>query len=129
MWPWLERIASACWDRVRRYALTRKGEDDAASGDADAGADELLWSRDLARHAAGEFSFAVVQANDVLEDHSQVETAAAATFVGVYDGHGGAEASRFISNHLSAHIVRTCPHLLQMNPTNFALLGSVKSSL
>ena len=28
MWPWLERIASACWDRVRRYALTRKDEDD-----------------------------------------------------------------------------------------------------
>ncbi|CAN6240630.1 unnamed protein product [Urochloa humidicola] len=103
MWPWLERIASACWDRVRRYALTRKDEED---GDADAGADDLLWSRDLAPHAAGEFSFAVVQANDVLEDHSQVETGAAATFVGVYDGHGGAEASRFISNHLSAHIVR-----------------------
>ncbi|GJN01944.1 hypothetical protein PR202_ga19249 [Eleusine coracana subsp. coracana] len=99
MWPWLGKIASACWDRVRRYALTRKDEDD---GDAD----ELLWSRDLGRHAAGEFSFAVVQANDVLEDHSQVETGAAATFIGVYDGHGGAEASRFISNHLSAHIVR-----------------------
>jgi len=107
MWPWLERIASACWDRVRRYTPTRKGEDDGDAGDGD----ELLWSRDLARHAAGEFSFAVVQANDVLEDHSQVETAAAATFVGVYDGHGGAEASRFISNHLSAHIVRTCPPL------------------
>jgi len=105
MWPWLERIASACWDRVRRYTLTGKGEDDGDAGDGD----ELLWSRDLARHAAGEFSFAVVQANDVLEDHSQVETATAATFVGVYDGHGGAEASRFISNHLSAHIVRTCP--------------------
>lgn len=108
MWPWLERIASACWDRVRKYALTRKGEDDAdTDADVDAVVDELLWSRDLTRHAAGDFSFAVVQANDVLEDQSQVETAAAATFVGVYDGHGGAEASRFISNHLSAHIVRT----------------------
>nr|CAB3488048.1 unnamed protein product [Digitaria exilis] len=106
MWPWLERIASACWDRVRRYSLTRKDEDDGGDGDAGGAVDELLWSRDLARHAAGEFSFAVVQANDVLEDHSQVETGAAATFVGVYDGHGGAEASRFISNHLSAHIVR-----------------------
>ncbi|KAL6843682.1 hypothetical protein ACP4OV_026253 [Aristida adscensionis] len=106
MWPWLEKIASACWDRVRRYTLTRKDEDDGGGGDGDGGADELLWSRDLARHAAGEFSFAVVQANDVLEDHSQVETGAAATFIGVYDGHGGAEASRFISNHLSAHLVR-----------------------
>ena len=109
MWPWLERIASACWDRVRRYALTRKGEDDgdADGGDGDGGAvDELLWSRDLGRHAAGEFSFAVVQANEALEDHSQVETGSAATFVGVYDGHGGAEASRFISDHLFAHLIR-----------------------
>ena len=133
MWPWLERIASACWDRVRRYALTRKDEDDGhddGDGDAGAGADELLWSRDLARHAAGEFSFAVVQANDVLEDHSQVETGTAATFVGVYDGHGGAEASRFISNHLSAHIVRTSPiSVSHMNPANFTLSGSVKCFL
>lgn len=83
----------------------RRDDDD--SGDGSGGdADDLLWSRDLGRHAAGEFSFAVVQANDVLEDHSQVETGAAATFIGVYDGHGGAEASRFISNHLSAHLVR-----------------------
>ncbi|KAJ1272400.1 hypothetical protein BS78_06G199300 [Paspalum vaginatum] len=106
MWPWLERIASACWDRVRRYAVTRKQDEEDGGDGGDAADDGLLWSRDLARHAAGEFSFAVVQANDVLEDHSQVETAADATFVGVYDGHGGAEASRFISNHLSAHIVR-----------------------
>jgi pyruvate dehydrogenase phosphatase len=59
-----------------------------------------------------------VQANEVLEDHSQVETGAASTFVGVYDGHGGAEASRFISNHLSAHLVRTCPpsrHFISAN--------------
>uniref|UniRef100_A0ACD5V5C3 Uncharacterized protein n=1 Tax=Avena sativa TaxID=4498 RepID=A0ACD5V5C3_AVESA len=106
MWPWLEKIASACWDRVRRYSLTRRDEDNGGSGSGADADDLLLWSRDIARHAAGEFSFAVVQANEVLEDHSQVETGAASTFVGVYDGHGGAEASRFISNHLSAHIVR-----------------------
>ena len=69
-------------------------------------ADDLLWSRDLGRHAAGEFSFAVVQANEALEDHSQVETGAAATFIGVYDGHGGADAARFISDHLFAHLIR-----------------------
>ncbi|KAM3370166.1 hypothetical protein ACQJBY_017828 [Aegilops geniculata] len=109
MWPWLEKIASACWDRVRRYAptSTRRDEDGGSGSGSGADADDLLlWSRDLGRHAAGDFSFAVVQANEVLEDHSQVETGAAATFVGVYDGHGGAEASRFISNHLSAHLVR-----------------------
>lgn len=105
MWSWLKKIASACLGPVRRYARTRKGED----GGSDNGrgvTDDLLWSRDLGRHAAGEFSFAVVQANEALEDHSQVETGPAATFVGVYDGHGGAEAARFISDHLFAHLTR-----------------------
>jgi pyruvate dehydrogenase phosphatase len=103
MWSWLSRTASACLGPVRRCARTRKDED---GGDNGRVADDLLWSRDLGRHAAGEFSFAVAQANEVLEDHSQVETGAAATFVGVYDGHGGAEASRFISGHLFAHLIR-----------------------
>ncbi|GJM86452.1 hypothetical protein PR202_ga02313 [Eleusine coracana subsp. coracana] len=103
MWSWLSKIASACLGPVRRYARTRKDED---GGDNGRVADDLLWSRDLGRHAVGEFSFAVAQANEVLEDHSQVETGGAATFVGVYDGHGGAEAARFISEHLLAHLVR-----------------------
>jgi pyruvate dehydrogenase phosphatase len=30
------------------------------------GADELMWPWDLTQHAMGEFSFAMVQANDVL---------------------------------------------------------------
>lgn len=130
MWPWLEKIASACWDRVRRYTLTRRDEEDGGGSGSGSGADavddDLLWSRDLARHAAGEFSFAVVQANEVLEDHSQVETGAAATFVGVYDGHGGAEASRFISNHLSAHLVRTYPHLYISNAQSFTRFSHVQ---
>uniref|UniRef100_A0A0E0CPW4 protein-serine/threonine phosphatase n=1 Tax=Oryza meridionalis TaxID=40149 RepID=A0A0E0CPW4_9ORYZ len=104
MFSWLSRIASACLGPARRYARTRKDED---GGDNGGGvADGLLWSRDLGRHAAGEFSFAVVQANEALEDHSQVETGSAATFVGVYDGHGGADAARFISDHLFAHLIR-----------------------
>lgn len=107
MWSWLTKIASACLGPVRRYARTRKDEDGSDNGRGGGGvADNLLWSRDLGRHAAGEFSFAVAQANEALEDHSQVETGAAATFVGVYDGHGGAEASRFISDHLFAHLIR-----------------------
>lgn len=68
--------------------------------------DALLWSRDLGRHSAGEFSIAVVQANEIIEDHSQVETGPCATFVGIYDGHGGADASRFISDHLFLHLIR-----------------------
>ena len=104
MWSWLTKIA-ACLAPVRRHARTRKVEDGSDNGRGGV-ADDLLWSRDIGRHAAGEFSFAVAQANETLEDHSQVETGAAATFVGVYDGHGGAEASRFISDHLFAHLIR-----------------------
>lgn len=64
------------------------------------GGDELLWQLDLKPHASGEYSIAVVQANSVLEDQSQVFTSPSATYIGVYDGHGGPEASRFISQHL-----------------------------
>lgn len=67
--------------------------------------DSLIWCRDLEKHYYGEFSFAVVQANEVLEDQSQVETGRDATFVGVYDGHGGPEASRFICDHLFLHLM------------------------
>ena len=68
-------------------------------------ADSLLWCRDLHKHSLGEYSFAIVQANEVIEDQSQVETAPNATFVGVYDGHGGPDASRYICDHLFLHLV------------------------
>lgn len=67
--------------------------------------DTLLWSKQLQKHSYGDFSFAVVQANEIIEDHSQVETGRDATFVGVYDGHGGPEASRYISDHLFLHLI------------------------
>lgn len=67
--------------------------------------DSLLWSRELEKHSYGEFSFAVVQANEVIEDNSQVETGPDATFVGVYDGHGGPDASRFICDHLFRNLM------------------------
>ncbi|XP_010530717.1 PREDICTED: probable protein phosphatase 2C 63 [Tarenaya hassleriana] len=60
----------------------------------------LLWQSDLCQHAGGDYSIAVVQANSSLEDQSQVFTSASATYVGVYDGHGGPEASRFVNMHL-----------------------------
>ncbi|KAJ9551942.1 hypothetical protein OSB04_015987 [Centaurea solstitialis] len=63
-------------------------------------ADELLWHADLKPHASGDFSIAVVQANSSLEDQSQVFTSPSATYIGVYDGHGGPEASRFVNRHL-----------------------------
>ncbi|XP_049383851.1 probable protein phosphatase 2C 78 [Solanum stenotomum] len=62
--------------------------------------DDLLWHMDLKPHATGDYSVAVVQANSLLEDQGQVFTTPGATYVGVYDGHGGPQASRFINNNL-----------------------------
>ncbi|PRQ22794.1 putative protein-serine/threonine phosphatase [Rosa chinensis] len=64
------------------------------------GGDGLLWHTDLKPHASGDYSIAVVQANSSLEDQGQVFTSPSATYVGVYDGHGGPEASRFVNNNL-----------------------------
>ncbi|MED6159349.1 hypothetical protein PIB30_041503 [Stylosanthes scabra] len=57
---------------------------------------------------------AVVQANNLLEDQSSIrsgslstnESGPFGTFVGVYDGHGGPETSRFINDHLVHHLKR-----------------------
>ncbi|KAM7262962.1 hypothetical protein ACFE04_000645 [Oxalis oulophora] len=66
--------------------------------------DGLLWHMGLKPHATGEYSIAVVQANSLLEDQGQVFTSPSVTYVGVYDGHGGPEASRFISQHLFSYM-------------------------
>lgn len=76
--------------------------------------DGLLWYKDLGQHANGEFSMAVVQANNLLEDQSQVESGPLSsvepgpcgTFVGIYDGHGGPETSRYINDNLFCHLKR-----------------------
>jgi pyruvate dehydrogenase phosphatase len=57
---------------------------------------------------------AVVQANTLLEDQSQIESGCLSlldsgpygTFVGVYDGHGGPETSRYINDHLFPNLKR-----------------------
>ncbi|CAN0927119.1 Probable protein phosphatase 2C 63 [Linum grandiflorum] len=64
------------------------------------GGDGLLWHSDLKPHASGDYSIAAVQANSNMEDQSQVFTSPSATYVGIYDGHGGPEASRFVNKHL-----------------------------
>lgn len=111
MFSWLARIALACWRPLRRYARMSKdnsnnSNNDDLEEDSSSLRDSLLWCRDLEKHSYGDFSFAVVQANAIIEDHSQVETGKDATFVGVYDGHGGPEASRFISDHLFQNLIR-----------------------
>ncbi|GAB4846926.1 hypothetical protein Ancab_025936 [Ancistrocladus abbreviatus] len=62
--------------------------------------DDAVWQLKLKAYASGEYSMAVVQANSPLEDQAQVFSSPYATYIGVYDGHGGPYASSFIKNHL-----------------------------
>lgn len=79
-----------------------------AQDDATGKFDGLLWYKDLGNHVYGVYSMAVIQANSLIEDQSQLESGPLSStnagphgiFVGVYDGHGGTEASRFISHNL-----------------------------
>ncbi|KAH6768648.1 Protein phosphatase 2C family protein [Perilla frutescens var. frutescens] len=85
-----------------------------SGSDASGHQDGLLWYKDSGQHFSGEFSMAVVQANNLLEDQSQLESGSLSsndsgpygTFVGIYDGHGGPETSRFINDHLFQHLKR-----------------------
>ncbi|XP_074285874.1 putative protein phosphatase 2C 28 [Silene latifolia] len=85
-----------------------------AGSDSSGRQEGLLWYKDTGQHVYGEFSMAVVQANSLLEDQSQLESGSLGsfdsgpfgTFVGVYDGHGGPETSRYINDHLFQHLRR-----------------------
>lgn len=69
--------------------------------------DELLWhGAKLKGHAFGEYSMAVVQANSMLEDQAQIVSSPSATFIGVFDGHGGPAAARFINAHLFSLLLK-----------------------
>lgn len=97
----------ACW---------RPLSDRSARNSSDVGGKQegLLWYKDTGQHLNGEYSMAVVQANTLLEDQSQIESGCLSlldsgpygTFIGVYDGHGGPETSRYINDHLFPNLKR-----------------------
>ncbi|KAK9127212.1 hypothetical protein Syun_016009 [Stephania yunnanensis] len=63
------KMVTPCWKPyVDGERGSRKGRDDNGRVDG------LLWYKDLGCHVNGEFSMAVIQANNLLEDQSQVES-------------------------------------------------------
>ncbi|XP_065025590.1 probable protein phosphatase 2C 60 isoform X2 [Musa acuminata AAA Group] len=103
----LMNLLKACWQpSSNKYAH--------AGSDVIGRKDGLLWYKDSGQHVYGEFSMAMVQANNLLEDQSQLETGPLSsvefgpygTFVGVYDGHGGPETSCYVNDHLFPHLKR-----------------------
>ncbi|XP_068315826.1 probable protein phosphatase 2C 38 isoform X3 [Pyrus communis] len=99
------KLVSPCWKP------SFEGEN-SNRGDVSGRIDGLLWHKDSGHHVNGDFSMAVIQANNLLEDHSQLESGPLSslesgphgTFVGIYDGHGGPETARFLNEHLFNNI-------------------------
>uniref|UniRef100_A0A7N0UG41 protein-serine/threonine phosphatase n=1 Tax=Kalanchoe fedtschenkoi TaxID=63787 RepID=A0A7N0UG41_KALFE len=103
----LINFLKACW-------LPSSGQYGHTGSDSTCCQDGLLWYKDSGRHLAGDFSMAVIQANNLLEDQSQIESGSLGlhesgpygTFIGVYDGHGGPETSRYVNDQLFQHLKR-----------------------
>ena len=101
----LMNFLRACW-LPSSANIVHSGSDSAGRREG------LLWYKDIGQHMNGEFSMAVVQANNLLEDQSQIESGSLSlvesgpygTFIGVYDGHGGPEASNYIYDNLFQHL-------------------------
>ncbi|KAI7730212.1 hypothetical protein M8C21_031791 [Ambrosia artemisiifolia] len=96
MFKKLMNCCSVCW-------FGHDHKENLVGVNGDFGKDGLLWYHDIGKHVYGEYSMAVVQANQVLEDQSQIESGPFGTFVGVYDGHGGPDVARYICDHLFRH--------------------------
>ncbi|GAB2291914.1 hypothetical protein Dimus_026164 [Dionaea muscipula] len=78
--------------------------------------DGLLWYKDIDHHIYGDFSMATMQANNIIEDHCQIESGSLSTldsgpygtFIGIYDGHCGPDTSRHLNYNLFNHLKRFC---------------------
>lgn len=103
----LKKLVYPCWKPsfMEEKEDTQLGGKTAESGGVVNG---IWWYKDYGIHVNGEFSMAMVEANTVLEDQCQLESGSLSlaelgprgTFVGVYDGHAGHEAARFINDRL-----------------------------
>ncbi|XP_016500116.1 putative protein phosphatase 2C 42 isoform X2 [Nicotiana tabacum] len=93
-----------CWS-YSETSESRGGESSSSNSNTNGGfgKDGLLWFHDIGKYGSGEYSMAIVQANQVLEDQSQIESGPFGTFVGVYDGHGGPDTARYVCDHLFRH--------------------------
>lgn len=96
-------LLSLCWKPFGQHDGERLDQIGVIGATNFVGRDGLLWYRDIGKYATGDFSLAVVQANLVLEDHFQIESGQFGTFVGVYDGHGGPEAARYVCDNMFNH--------------------------
>ncbi|XP_076894732.1 putative protein phosphatase 2C 42 [Bidens hawaiensis] len=100
MFKKLINCCSLCWFG---HDTNNNNKESVVRINGDFGKDGLLWYHDIGKHVYGGYSMAVVQANQVLEDQSQIESGPFGTFVGVYDGHGGPDVARYVCDHLFRH--------------------------
>ncbi|KAL0375146.1 UNVERIFIED_CONTAM: putative protein phosphatase 2C 38 [Sesamum radiatum] len=118
-------VIKPCWRTLVDGDGRRRGDGSRRGGDPNGKVDGLLWYKDLGYHVNGEFSMAVIQANSLLEDQSQLESGPLSsldsgpcgTFVGVYDGHGGPETSRFVNESLFTNLKRFATENREMSAT------------
>ncbi|PIA51280.1 hypothetical protein AQUCO_01100250v1 [Aquilegia coerulea] len=96
----LMRLFSLCW---KPFGVKVNGSSGGNNSFGKEGREGLLWFHDIGRYASGEFSMAIIQANQVIEDQCQIESGSFGTFVGIYDGHGGPDAARYVCDHLYRH--------------------------
>lgn len=99
MFKRLMNCCSACWSPI----FGNYHKETSVGVNSDFKKDGLLWFHDIGKHGYGEYSMAVIQANQVLEDQSQIESGPFGTFVGVYDGHGGPDVARYVCDNLFRH--------------------------